>query len=98
MRDPNNRTTNKADIMTSALFSAFDDVKIMAKRKEKSFIEEVNEEDEDLERLGAESYKRERRGSNDSVASFMTDIQRMDAQVSKYLIIAGKVCPEEEKS
>ena len=82
------RKPRKADIMTSALYGAFAEVKVLAKKKEHSYIQGLGEgeDDEEMEKAGDSVY-RERRNSGDSVASFMTNVREIDYQVSTISLI-----------
>lgn len=75
------RTTRRPDILTSALYGAMNDLHInRAKNLDQSDYEKQDSENEYLEHLKEGNYQR--RGSGDSVASFMTDIRTMDYKVS----------------
>jgi len=83
--------------MTSALYGAFADVKLMAKKKENSYIHGMDEEeDEEMAKAGDIAY-RERRNSGDSVASFMSDVRGMDYQVNSYDNFLGKPATTEKE-
>jgi hypothetical protein len=79
--------------MTSAMYGAFADVKLLAKKKENSFVQGMGEEEEELDKDVA---YRERRNSGDSVASFVSDVRGMDYQVRSYGNFLGEPAATEE--
>ena len=85
---PGIRTSRRQrpDMLTSALYTAMADLRLNKEKKlDKSDFDKDDSENEYLDNLREGGYQR--RGSGDSVASFMTDVRRMEVAVSISIVL-----------